>query len=81
MENFSNREEPKSLEMKNVVESVTSFLSAHNNQCLKFELNPACLFLQTLKGAFIGRPTIKGHNFLPSFCLHNQGETKLKPAV
>ena len=41
------------------------------------ELIPTCSFLQTPMGA----PKIKGHNFLPSFCLHDQGETKPKPAV
>ena len=67
MEHFSNCEEPNALEMTNVVKSVTSFLNAHNDRCYK--------------GAFIGRPKIKGHNFLPSFRLYDQGETKLKPAV
>ena len=81
MEHFSNREKPNALEMTNVVKSVTSFLNANNDRCYKLELILTCLFLQTLKGTFIGRPKIKGHDFLPSFRLHDQGETKLKPAV
>ena len=81
MEHFSNREEPNALEMTNVVKSVTSFLKAHNNRCYKLILIPTCLFLQTPMGTFTGRYKIKGHNFLPSFRLHDQGETKLKPVV
>ena len=81
MEHFSNREEPNALEITNVVKRVTSFLNAHNDRCYKLKLIPTCLFLQTFKGVFIGRSTIKGHNFLPSFRSHDQGKTKLKPAV
>ena len=81
MEHFRNREEPKVLEMANVVKSVTSFLNPHSDRCYQLELTPTCFFLQTPKEAFTGRHKIKGHNFLPSFRLHDQGETKLKPAV
>ena len=81
MEHFSNREEPNALEMTNVVKRVTSFLNAHNDRCYKLGLTPTCFFLQTTKRAFTGRHKIKGHNFLPSFRLHDQGETKLKQAV
>ena len=81
MEHSSNREEKNALERTNVVKSVTSFLNAHNDRCYNLELIPTCLLLQTLKGDFIGRPKTKGHNFLPSFRLHDQGKTKLKPVV
>ena len=81
MEHFSNREEQNALEMTNVVKSLTSFLNPHNDRCYHLELIPTCFFLQTPKGPFSGRHKIKGHNFLPSFRLHDQGETKLKPAV
>ena len=74
MEHFSNREEPNTLEMTNVVKRVTSFLNAHNDRCYKLGLIPT-------KRAFTGRHKIKGHNFLPSFRLHDQGEKKLKQAV
>ena len=75
MEHFSNREESNALEMTNVVKSVTCFSNAHNDRCFKLELIPT-----SPKGAFTGRSK-KGYNFLPSFRLHDQGETKLKPAV
>ena len=82
MEHFSNREEPNALEMTNVIKSVTSFLNPHNDRCYQLELIPTCFLLQTPKeGTFTGRHKIKGHNFLPSFPLHDQGERKLKPAV
>ena len=79
MEHFSNREESSALEMANVVKSVTSFLNTHNDRCYKLELIPT-FFLQTPKVALTGRNK-KGYNFLPGFCLHDQGETKLKRAV
>ena len=68
--------------MTNVVKRVTSFLNAHNDRCYKLGLIPTYMFfLQTTKRAFTGRHKIKGHNFLPSFRLHDQGEKKLKQAV
>ena len=48
---------------------------------LQVGTNSYMFFLQTTKRAFTGRHKIKGHNFLPSFRLHDQGETKLKQAV
>ena len=60
MEHFSNREEPNAFEMTKVVKRVTRFLNAHNNRGYELELLPTCFFLQTPKGAFMGRPRIKG---------------------
>ena len=67
--------------MTNVVKNVTSFLNAHNDRCYELELLKYKLKLQTPKGAFTRRPKIKGHTFLPSFRLYDQGKMKLKPAV
>ena len=54
VEHFSNREEPKTLEMTNVVKSLTSFLNPHNDQCYQLELISTCFFLQTPKGPLLG---------------------------
>ena len=78
---FSNRMEPKHVEITNVEKSVASFLNPYNDQCHaqnKF-LNVFYVGLQTLEVTFTGRYKIKDSTFLPSFRLDEQDETKLKP--